>query len=83
MVGKYRIVDEARVLAAEVVREMEGWCCFRARSPGRLCRPRAWTVRFQQSRTLIQSKSSKVPGCFPRTEGQGVGHPLARFVGGR
>ena len=38
MVGRYRIVDEARVPAAEVVREMEGRCCFWARSPGCWCR---------------------------------------------
>ena len=83
MAGKFRIVDEALVLAVEVVWEMEGWCCYWAMFPGRLFRSRVWTVRFQQSRTLIQSKSTKVPGCFPRTEDQGVGHLQARFVGGR
>ena len=82
MVGRYRIVDEARVPAAEVVREIDGRCCFRARSPDRLCRPRVWTVRFQQSRTLNQLKSPKVPG-FRRTEVQGVVPLQARIVGGR
>ena len=82
MVGKYRIVDVARVPAAEVVREIDGRCCFRARSRDRLCRPRAWTDRFQQSRTLNHLKSSKVPG-FLRTEDQGVGPLQARIVGGR
>ena len=82
VVGRYRIVDEGRVPAAEVVREMEGRCCFWARSPDRCCRPRAWMVRFQQSRTLNHLKSSKVPG-FLRTEDQGVGPLQARIVGGR
>ena len=82
MVGRYRIVDEARVLAAEVVLEMWSRCCFWARSPGWWCRSKVWTVRFQQSRTLNQLKSPKVPG-FRRTEVQGVGPLQARIVGGR
>ena len=82
VVGRYRIVDEARVLAAEVVLEMGSRCCSWARSPGCWCRPRVWTVRFQQSRTLNHLKSSKVPG-FLRTEDQGVGPLQARIVGGR
>ena len=82
VVGRYRIVDEARVLAAEVALEMLRRCCSGARSPGCWNRSRVWTVRFQQSRTLNHLKSSKVPG-LRRTEVEGVGPLQARIVGGR
>ena len=83
MVGRFLIVDEGLVLVVEVVREMVGWCCFRAMFPDHLFRPKVWTVRFQQSRTLTQSKNPRVPECFPRIEEQTVDHPQVRVVRGR